>query len=29
MSNTINVKFQEQFKLYVLFQDNIIFEGEL
>ncbi|MBP4141692.1 hypothetical protein J3S90_07735 [Flavobacterium sp. P4023] len=29
MSNTINVKFQEHFKLYVLFQDNIIFEGEL
>ena len=29
MSNNINVKFQEHFKLYVLFKDNIIFENEL
>ena len=29
MSKNINVKFQEHLKLYVLFQDNIIFENEL
>lgn len=29
MSNNINVKFQNHFKLYILLKDKIIFENEL
>jgi|JI61114DRNA_FD_contig_31_2824709_length_414_multi_2_in_0_out_0_1 hypothetical protein len=29
MANTINVKYQSHFKLYILFKDNILFENEL
>ncbi|MFV7236319.1 MULTISPECIES: hypothetical protein [Flavobacterium] len=29
MSNVIKVKFQNHFKLYILFQDKIVFESEL